>query len=283
MAALTLFDMFPDAKMIDPLAPPALASAPAQQAKAQPMARQVFENFIDKEAKYLYPNEQNPRAKITPAEFASLGRRFRDEELPTFPFEKGQNVTLVYKARQAKFDSFLSRQLGAMTPPSAQAESTPIYDTYQMALRSITDFGQSAGVLTQAASTGAVGSSLLSIAPTTAPKPMDFTLLIPIVMFASIAYSIRALADAYARRCIVKSNGSAELVRTLTEGDTTRRRYASLHWGSTLIALALGFGLVELVDANHSTPGVIGLLLGTIGLGNLAYYVLERRLKNIVV
>lgn len=108
---------------------------------------------------------------------------------------------------------------------------------------------------------------------------MNFEILIPITLFISIAYAIKVTVDAYARRRIIESRGSEELVRSLLDGETTRRRQASLHWGSVLLGLAVGFGLVELTGANDVTPGVVALLLGATGLGNLAYYVLERRLK----
>jgi putative exporter of polyketide antibiotics len=106
-----------------------------------------------------------------------------------------------------------------------------------------------------------------------------YDILIPITLFACVAYSIKAVVDAYARRRIIESRGSEELVRSLLEGEATRRRLASLHWGSVLIALAVGFGLVEMLGADRVTPGVIALLLGATGVGNLAFYVLERRLK----
>lgn len=108
---------------------------------------------------------------------------------------------------------------------------------------------------------------------------MNFDLLIPITLFICIAYAIRVTVDAYTRRRIIESRGSEELVRSLLDGDVRRRRQTSLHWGSVMVALAVGFGLVELVGANDVTPGVIALLLGSTGLGNLTYYVLERRLK----
>jgi hypothetical protein len=106
-----------------------------------------------------------------------------------------------------------------------------------------------------------------------------YDVLIPIALFASIAYSIKAVVDAYARRRIIESRGSEELVRSLIEGEATRRRLTSLHWGSVLVLLSVGFGLVELLGADRVTPGVIALLLGATGLGNLAYYFLVRRLK----
>ena len=108
---------------------------------------------------------------------------------------------------------------------------------------------------------------------------MDFNILIPIALFVSIAYAIKVTVDAYTRRRIIESRGSEELVRSLLDGEAARRRQASLHWGSVLLALALGFGLVELIGASDVTPGVVALLLGATGLGNLAYYLLERRLK----
>lgn len=108
---------------------------------------------------------------------------------------------------------------------------------------------------------------------------MDFDILIPIALFASIAYAIKAAVDAYTRRRIVETRGSEDLVHSLLDGEAARRRQASLHWGSVLFVLALGFGLVELIGASGVTPGVIAILLGATGLGNLAYYLLERRLK----
>ena len=108
---------------------------------------------------------------------------------------------------------------------------------------------------------------------------MDFDLLIPITLFVCLTYAIKTVVDAYTRRRIIESRGSEELVRSLLEGEATRRRLASLHWGSVLVALAAGFGMVELIDVDRVTPGVIALLLGATGVGNLAYYLLERRLK----
>lgn len=108
---------------------------------------------------------------------------------------------------------------------------------------------------------------------------MKLDLLIPITLFVCIAYSIKAVVDAYARRRIIESHGSEELVRALLEGEATRRRQASLHWGIVLLAVAAGFGLVGLIGTDEITPAGIALLLGATGIGNLGYYLLERRLK----
>lgn len=104
-------------------------------------------------------------------------------------------------------------------------------------------------------------------------------ILIPITLFVCIAYSIKTVVDAYARRRIIETRGSEELVRSLLEGEATRRRLASLHWGCVLVALAVGFGLVEWIGGERVTPGVIAVLLGATGVGNLAFYQLERKQK----
>ena len=45
----------------------------------------------------------------------------------------------------------------------------------------------------------------------------------------------------------------------------------------TLVALAIGFGLVEIGGWNDLTPGVLAILLGATGLGNLAYWFIARK------
>jgi hypothetical protein len=46
-----------------------------------------------------------------------------------------------------------------------------------------------------------------------------------------------------------------------------------------MLTLALAFGLVDLLGIDRVTPGAIALLLGATGLGNVMYFVLDRRLK----
>ena len=107
---------------------------------------------------------------------------------------------------------------------------------------------------------------------------MNFELLIPITLFVCIAYSIKAVVDARVRKQLVASNGDPSLVRSILEGDETARRLASLRWGITLLALALGFGIVDLRGWQEITPGVIAVLVGALGLGNLASFAASRKL-----
>ena len=46
---------------------------------------------------------------------------------------------------------------------------------------------------------------------------MQFELLIPIALFACIAYSIKAVVDARVRKQLVASNGAPDLVRSILE------------------------------------------------------------------
>lgn len=106
---------------------------------------------------------------------------------------------------------------------------------------------------------------------------MELEMLIPITLFICITYAIKAVVDARVRRQMVTANGSDDLVRSILEGEESRRRHASLRWCIVLIALAIGFTIIEAMRLQEITPGVIGVLLGATGLGNLAYYVAARK------
>ena len=106
---------------------------------------------------------------------------------------------------------------------------------------------------------------------------MNFEVLIPISLFVAIAYTIKVIADMLVRRRLVESNGSEDLVRTMLAGEAERARTGSLRWGIVMVALAVGFGLVEAGGWDDLTPGVAAILLGATGLGNLAFYALARR------
>ena len=106
---------------------------------------------------------------------------------------------------------------------------------------------------------------------------MDLDLLIPITLFLCIAYAIKVIADMLVRRRLVEANGSEELVRSMIAGEAERSRTGSLRWGIVMVALAVGFGLVEAGGWQDMGPGVIAILLGATGLGNLAYYAIARR------
>ncbi len=107
---------------------------------------------------------------------------------------------------------------------------------------------------------------------------MQLDILIPIVFFLCITYAIKAVVDARTRKQMIETNGSQDLVRSMLEGEQIHRRHSSLRWGVTLVTLALGFAWVQAAGWSEVNPGVIAVLIGAVGIGNLAYYLMSRRL-----
>lgn len=107
---------------------------------------------------------------------------------------------------------------------------------------------------------------------------MNFEILIPVTLFICITYAIKAVVDARTRKQMIESNGSQDLIRSMLEGEEVHRRHSSLRWGVTLVALALGFAWVQAAGWTEVNPGVIAVLVGATGVGNLAYYLLGRKL-----
>ena len=107
---------------------------------------------------------------------------------------------------------------------------------------------------------------------------MNFEILIPISLFVCITYAIKVVVDARVRRQMVTVGGSEELVRSVLQGDELRRRHASLHWGIVLVALAIGFGLIQAFGWQDLNPGMVAVLAGATGLGNLVFYGIARKL-----
>ena len=108
---------------------------------------------------------------------------------------------------------------------------------------------------------------------------MNFEPLIPVTLFLCITYSIKAVVDARVRKQMVASNGDPSLVRGILEGEEAARRLSSLRWGITMLALALGFGIVEGRGWEEITPGAIAVLVGALGLGNLVFFAVSRKLR----
>ena len=107
---------------------------------------------------------------------------------------------------------------------------------------------------------------------------MNFGDFIPITLFICITYAIKVVVDARVRRQMVTVGGSEELVRSILQSEELRRRHTSLHWGVVLVTLGLGFGLIQWFGWQDVTPGMIAVLAGATGLGNLVFYVIARRL-----
>lgn len=107
---------------------------------------------------------------------------------------------------------------------------------------------------------------------------MNFEILIPITLFICVVYAIKVVVDARTRAKLIASNGSEDLIRSLVQAEALQRRHASLRWGILLLAIGLGFALIEAFGWTEITPGVVAVLLGVTGLGNLAAYAASRKL-----
>ena len=108
---------------------------------------------------------------------------------------------------------------------------------------------------------------------------MDFGILIPISLFVCIAYSINVCVDAMVRRRMVDAAGSPEVIDSVLRDERLRRRHSALRWGIVLTFLSLGFGLVQWFGWNwkENAPGLIAVLAGATGLGNLVFFMIARR------
>lgn len=107
---------------------------------------------------------------------------------------------------------------------------------------------------------------------------MNFEILIPIVLFICIAYAIKVVVDARVRSRMVGAGGSEELVASILRDEEQRRRHSSLRWGIVLMSVALGFGLIQWFGWQEVTAGMVAVLAGATGLGNLAFFAIARRL-----
>src|SRR6185437_6937288 len=107
---------------------------------------------------------------------------------------------------------------------------------------------------------------------------MNTEILVPIALFVCITYAIKVCVDAVTRRRMLDAGGSTELVNSVLRDEELRRRHSSLRWGIVLLSVGLGFGLIQWFGWQEVTPGLIAVLAGATGLGNLAFFAISRRI-----
>ncbi|MEO8999243.1 MAG: DUF6249 domain-containing protein [Rhodanobacter sp.] len=108
---------------------------------------------------------------------------------------------------------------------------------------------------------------------------MNFEILIPITLFICIAYAIKVVVDARVRQRMVNAGSSTELVNSVLRDEELRRRHSSLRWGIVLLSVGLGFGLIQWFGWQEVTPGLVAVLAGATGLGNLVFFAISRRIS----
>jgi len=107
---------------------------------------------------------------------------------------------------------------------------------------------------------------------------MDLEFLIPITLFICIVMAIKIAVEARFRGKLLSTGGADELLRSMARDEDQRRRHGALRWGIVLVLLAVAFGVIEAAGWREVTPGMVAVLLAACGLGNLAYYLVSRRL-----
>ncbi|HWU77351.1 MAG TPA: DUF6249 domain-containing protein [Rhodanobacter sp.] len=107
---------------------------------------------------------------------------------------------------------------------------------------------------------------------------MEFGIFIPIVLFICITYAIKVVVDARVRSRMIGAGGSEELVNSIMRDEEQRRRHSSLRWGIVLLSVGLGFGLIQWFGWHDVTPGMVAVLAGATGLGNLVFFAVARKL-----
>jgi hypothetical protein len=107
---------------------------------------------------------------------------------------------------------------------------------------------------------------------------MNFGDFIPISLFICITYAIKVVVDARMRGRMIGAGGSEELVNSIMRDEEQRRRHSSLRWGIVLLSVGVGFGLIQWFGWQEVTPGMVAVLAGATGLGNLVFFGIARRL-----
>ncbi|MGO1000474.1 hypothetical protein [Lysobacter sp. CA196] len=108
---------------------------------------------------------------------------------------------------------------------------------------------------------------------------MQFELLIPITLFVCIVFAIKIVVEARFRNKLLSTGGAEELLRSMARDEDIRRRHGALRWGIVMVLLAAAFGIIEAAGWREASPGMVAVLLGACGLGNLAYYFISRKLN----
>lgn len=101
--------------------------------------------------------------------------------------------------------------------------------------------------------------------------------LVPLGLFAMIAYIVKLISDNRLRRKVLDSAASEEMADTLLDRQWAEPHTRSaLKWGLVLFSLGLGVLVVDLLALGFESPLAYAVLLLATGLALLGFYVIER-------
>lgn len=101
--------------------------------------------------------------------------------------------------------------------------------------------------------------------------------LVPITLFIAIAMVIKWIVEARFRHKMIQAGVTGDLQRQWFEEELNQRRQSALRWGTVLVLLSLGFGIIQWVGWDEVNPGVVAILAACTGVGNLIYYAISQR------
>jgi hypothetical protein len=102
-------------------------------------------------------------------------------------------------------------------------------------------------------------------------------IIVPVALFLCITFAFKVLLDAITRYRMMKEGVSETLLAELLRHEAKQQRSASLRWGIFLIAIGLGFALLQMLGWTRPTPGSIALIAILTGAGQLIHYRLTSR------
>ncbi|KGM54399.1 hypothetical protein N800_02815 [Lysobacter daejeonensis GH1-9] len=102
-------------------------------------------------------------------------------------------------------------------------------------------------------------------------------ILVPIALFALIAYLFKAVLDAVMRHRMLREPGTQDLLHAIFKEEQQQRRLSSLRWGILMLALSAGFAVIKAIGWVELSTGGLAILLACTGIAHLVFYALTHR------
>ena len=102
-------------------------------------------------------------------------------------------------------------------------------------------------------------------------------ILVPLGVFALIAYIAKVIGDTRIRRKALESHADPDVKNAvLNQGWSAPSTLSALKWGLIIVALGLGILLVDLFAIGFESPLAYGILFLSTGTALLGYYLIEQ-------
>jgi len=100
--------------------------------------------------------------------------------------------------------------------------------------------------------------------------------VVPVALFAMIAYIVKLISDNRLRRKVLNSPASEEMAEALLKREWSEPRTRSaLKWGLIFVSLGAGVLIVNLLAIGFESPLAYAILLLATGAALLGYYLIE--------